>query len=166
MRAFFLFMIQAKAEKYRQNMEHWVKQKPVVQLMKSIGGWLPEKVLADGGYVLLTKKLVQQFITHHVFLKDKWREWLTSKGMDTVTIMHKDATLDLLCEFVGDAEKDIGGESERPTWSGPPQGLQVGGAYWHRLEPLDALMEARAPPANEESDNSEDGEEDESDRED
>ena len=58
-RAFFLFMIQAKAEKHRQNMEHWVKQKPVVQLMKSIGGWLPEKVLADGGYVLLTKKIVQ-----------------------------------------------------------------------------------------------------------
>ena len=133
----YAYASQAKADKYRQDMERWAKHKPVVELMKSIGGWLSDKAQADGGYVVPTKRLVQQFLSYNQSLKDKWRDWLNYKDMDVVSITHKDATLEKLCDFVGDVVKTFLNNGVSMSWSGPPEGIQLGGASWYKLKAMD-----------------------------
>lgn len=147
-------------------MERWAKQKPVVDLMKAVGGWLPEKALADGGYVVLTKKILQQFISYNNSMKDRWRDWLQFKGMDLVPITNKDATVEKLCDFVGDVIKTYKANGLQPSWSVPPENIQLGGASWYPLKPGQTrIMEAAAAGniSGEESSSDDDGdEEDES----
>lgn len=113
--------LEEKKQKEDKQVQEAHKHSPLVAIMVGVGGWLPPE---HNGLFLLSKKLIQQFLSahdHHCS-KEKWKDFLSSRGLPQGQSIAR-STPEVLVDFVVYADTNL--DETQEAWAPPPMTVKV-----------------------------------------